>query len=333
MTVLTKLVFTRKKKLRTKGILYFWKNDPALTFHTLFFGLLCTVGLAQAPVESVHQTLDRFPNVRDFCLSDAGDEMYFSVQSPGSEISRIGYMVKSAAGWSEPGLMPFSGRYYDLEPFLSPDQKRLYFVSNRPLQRTDGAEKDMDIWYVERKDAASPWSSPMNMGAPVNSDGDEFYPSVTANGNLYFTAERAEGAGKDDIYVCRWDGKTYAAPVLLGPAINGTGLEFNAFVSRNEDFLLFTKYNSPVGLGSGDLFISRRGADGQWQPAETLGSTINTKFMEYCPFYHEKTGTLYFTSRRNALENGDFADLGRLLDAIGGSGNGLSRLYKVAWKP
>lgn len=302
----------------------------------LSFLIVCGMNfltLSAQTVSSVHPALDRLPSVRDFCMSDAGDEMYFSVQSPMGELSRIGFMTRQADGnWTNPQLLPFSGAYYDLEPFLSPDQKRLYFVSNRPLDGV-GAAKDMDIWYVERATPTTPWSAPIRVGAPVNSEANSFYPSVAANGNLYFTAEMPGGTGKDDIWMCRWDGKTYAPPVLLPGKVNTDGLEFNAFISRDEDFLLFTKYNSPGGLGSGDLYMSRRATDGTWGTPVSLGTTINSKFMEYCPFYDAAHQVLYFTSRRNTLNDGNYSDIQSLIDAAGGTSNGQSRLYQVPFRP
>ncbi|WP_321538323.1 hypothetical protein [Flavobacterium piscinae] len=47
-------------------------------------------------------------------------------------------------------MVSFTGKYKDLEPFLSTDGLKLYFASNRPLTES-GEPKDFDIWYVERK--------------------------------------------------------------------------------------------------------------------------------------------------------------------------------------
>lgn len=283
----------------------------------------------EGKVELVSEKLDRFLNVRDLCISDDHSEYYFSVQSPFQEISRIVVMKKNGGQWSEPQLMGFSGACSDLEPFLSPDQKRLYFVSNRPLKAMSDSTKDYDIWYVERKDLSSAWSEPLNMGKPVNSDRDEFYPSLSTGHNLYFTSETPSGLGKDDIYLCRWNGNAYEEPVLLNTNVNSSGMEFNAFVSRDDHFLFFTKYNSSDGLGSGDLYLSKKDRSGNWGKAENLGKDINTKFMEYCPFYDEIEEVLYFTSRRNSLQPQKFKDLEEFDRVIRGSGNGLSKLYKV----
>src|SRR5687768_16324442 len=50
--------------------------------------------------------------------------------------------------WSAPVVAPFSGKHSDIDPFITPDGKRLYFSSIRPV---DGATpRDIDIWMVER---------------------------------------------------------------------------------------------------------------------------------------------------------------------------------------
>jgi len=282
-------------------------------------------------VESVNDKLNQFVNVRDFCISDDGDEMYFSIQSPFQEISQIAFMKRIKGHWSDPQLVSFSDKYSYLKPFLSPSQNKLFFVSNRPLLDFTDKAKDYDIWWVERKDKNSPWSKPVNIGKPVNSENNEFYPSLSSNNNLYFTSEAPNGVGKDDIFFCKWEGK-YSPPTLLDTNINSTGEEFNAFISRNEDLLLFTKYNSEGGLGSGDLYIAKKEKGGAWSKAQNLGANINTKFMEYCPFYDEKNEILYFTSRRNSIQPRKFKNVADLQETILQSESGLSKIYKVEFK-
>ncbi|MXV17034.1 hypothetical protein [Hufsiella ginkgonis] len=68
----------------------------------------------------------------------------------------------------------------------------------------------------------------MHLGNEVNSPGNEFYPSVTRSGNLYFTARLARGYGEEDIVVCESVNGKFRKPVLLDTAINTKGDEFNA---------------------------------------------------------------------------------------------------------
>ena len=284
---------------------------------------------AQDPeVTLFDKKLNEFLNVRDFCISEKGNEAFFTIQSFDGKISQIAFITKEKQEWSEPVLMPFCDENMYLEPFLTYDGKQLFFVSDRPNNNSKDGKKNFDIWYVERKNPKEKWSEPINLGSPVNSELDEFYPTLSENGNLYFTLDSPNGMGKDDIYFSQWNGKNYTNPVLLNDKINSDGYEFNAFISKDENFLLYTKYNAEGGLGSGDLYISKKDSEGNWQQAENLGNTINTVSMEYCPFYDEKTNTLYFTSRRNKLSPKNFKNITEFQEYLN-SENGLSKIYKV----
>ena len=295
--------------------------------------LLCTpmVGFGQDSdeVSLFHKGLNRFLNVRDFTLSVDGQEAYFTVQSPAQDISQLVRIVKENEEWSEPELVLLDDSFMNMEPFLTRDGLRLFFASDRPLVPDDTIQKDFDIWYLERSGLKAPWSAPINMGQPVNSELDEFYPTLSENGNLYFTMDSPEGLGKDDIYRSVWNKGVYSAPELLSDSINSSGYEFNAFISPKEDFIIFTKYNEEGGIGSGDLYLSKMGVGGQWEKAKNLGMPINTKFMEYCPFYDEQNSVLYFTSRRNSLVSKKFQNLSDFEQTVNGGENGLSKLYKV----
>lgn len=275
------------------------------------------------------KSLNQFLNVRDFCISKDGAEAFFTVQSPDGTISQLARITNSGNTWSEAELLPFCDENNYMEPFLSDDGLRLYFASDRPEKGAKETNKNFDLWFVERKTVSDAWSEPINLGKPVNSGNNEFYPTLSKNNNLYFTMDAKTGKGKDDIYFCAWNGKNYAAPVLLNDNINSSGYEFNAFVSSDERFLIYTKYNTPDGMGSGDLYVAKKDPNGAWQKAENLGSMINTKYMEYCPFYDEKTQTLYFTSRRNSLQSKDFKNMDEFQNYVNQNENGLSKIYRV----
>ena len=277
-------------------------------------------------VELVNDALNTFQNVRDFCISTDTDEVYFTIQSPNQEISQI-VCVKNG-NWQKPELVSFCNEYSYLEPFLSYDGKKLYFASNRPKNDSIKTKNDYDIWFVERDNTKAKWSNPINLGNKVNSENDEFYPTLSANNNLYFTMDAKSGLGKDDIYYSKFDGKEYSEPIMLSSTINSEGYEFNAFISKDESFLIFTKYNAKDGLGSGDLYLSKKDANGEWMIGENMGNIINTKYMEYCPFYDDKTQTLYFTSRRSFLNPKKFKNLDDFQKYISEGENGLSRIYR-----
>jgi len=282
-------------------------------------------------VSFMPELMDRFPNVRDVAISPDGSEIYFSVSSFRKEFYAIVVIKINGDEWSEPVVAPFSGRYNDLEPAFSPDGLKLFFASQRPLQDTINEPKDWDIWYVERKSADAEWSAPINPGAPLNSDGNEFYPSITNNGDIYFTTTPNKNTNKEDIFVSRYSNKGFSQPVALPAEINTDGYEFNAFVAPDESYLIFSSFGREDDNGGGDLYIAFRGSDGKWQPAQNMGPEINSEQLDYCPFVDGHTQTLYFTSESSNVRK--YFDRPQTLEALEDEfyqfENGLSRIYQM----
>jgi hypothetical protein len=279
------------------------------------------------------QIFSQFPNVRDIAISSDGDEIYFSVQSYQNEISVIAWVRKENNVWSDPEITSFSGKYFDIEPFLSSDGLKLFYSSNRPLENSNST-KDFDIWYVQRENKNSGWSKPINVGEPINSDKNEFYPSIANNNNFYFTCDERGTKGKDDIFFSQWKNGKYSEPISLSDSINSEGYEFNAFIAPDESYILFTAHQREDGFGSGDLYISYKNQNGSWEKAKNLGKQINSAQMDYCPFVDTKTNTLYFTSKRSSVNNinKQFSSLQEVLNDIKRYDNGLSRIYKTSLK-
>lgn len=295
------------------------------------FLLITSISFSQNEIKVLpaFEELAKYQNIRDFSISTPQDEVYFSIQNTSEDRAVIAVMKKKNNIWQKPEITSFSGNFRNIEPFLSPDGLRLYFASNRPIEVTATKAKDYDIWYVQRKDTKSEWSEPINVGAPVNSKNDEFYPCVTLSGNLYFTSDAIKTLGKDDILVCKWDGKQYLEPENLGLKVNSAGYEFNAFVSPNERFIIYTCYGKEDGFGSGDLYISYKDKNGNWEDPKNLGADLNSKQMDYCPFYDASTQILYFTSKRIEPSQKEFKSLAEFETEITKYENGWSRIYKT----
>ncbi len=236
---------------------------------------------------------------RDFALSPDGKEIFYTLQSPQGIFQTILHMSKDAKGvWSKPAVASFAGSYSDLEPTFSPDGKKLFFVSNRPLSGT--TVKDFDIWVAEKENGR--WGDPKNLGVPVNTSEDEFYPAIGKSGNLYYTAAyKSNAVGKEDIWLSKWENGKYQEPVALDTAVNSKLYEFNAFVSPDEDYIIFTSYGRADDKGKGDLYMSMKDDSGNWQPARNL-TLLNSERLDYCPFVSFDKKILFFTSERHALK-------------------------------
>ena len=69
-----------------------------------------------------------------------------------------------------------------------------------------------------------------------------------------------------------------------------------------------------------------------WEKAKNLGSKINSKQMDYCPFYDVTSQTLYFTSKRKTENENKVSNLQEFQTLISTYENGLSRIYKYKIK-
>ena len=266
---------------------------------------------------------------RDFALSPDGNEIYYTVQVPSSMFHVIVMMKKDQNGnWSNPEVASFSGHFSDLEPAFSLDGKRLYFSSNRPV--IGDKAKDFDIWYTERINGA--WSEP-KLIIELSTPGNEFYPSVTANGNIYFTAEYKNGIGKEAIFCAKWKNGHFLSPVPLDTNVNSKTYEFNAFISPDEQFIIFSSYGRSDDKGRGDLYISMKNSEGKWQPAKNL-SILNSEKLDYCPFVSFDKKILFFTSEKSILPsnyNGKGISYAALQKISADPMNGGGNIYWVSW--
>lgn len=267
---------------------------------------------------------------RDMAISPDGNELFYTLQSPMGLFQTIVYSKKNAQGqWSAPEVAPFAGNFSDLEPAFSADGKKIYFSSNRPIEGTE--LKDFDIWMVEKENGT--WSTPKNLGSPVNTPENEFYPSITRSGNLYYTATYKNGIGKEDIFMAKWDNGHYLDPIPMDTAVNSKMYEFNAFVSPDEDFILFTSYGRKDDMGRGDLYMSKKDANGSWMPAKNLAA-INSDKLDYCPFVSFDKKILFFSSEKFNISRAYPGKPARLVDLItsfNGNQNGSGDIYWVSF--
>jgi len=299
------------------------------TYFVVLSLVFSAFGLAQNTVKPLSESLADFINVRDFTVFK--NEAYFTAQDV---LEQRTMMVKAhfiEGQWRDFERVPISGRYRDIEPFLSPDGLRLYFASNRPVTGNQ-VSAHYDIWYLHRAQLDSPWSAPIHLPGPVNTEANEFYPAVTANNNLYFTSDRDKAQRQDDIYISDWVDGQYQPVRALSDNINSPGYEFNAYVAADESFLIYTVYGAEDGLGSGDLYISYRQADGDFGPRVNLGPRINSNKMDYCPYYDASRQRLIWTSRRSAIGDAELSDVDTFIKATQQYENGLSRLYQSPFK-
>ena len=267
-------------------------------------------------------------NERGFSQSASGDTVFFAVRVGDGYVSALVMSVRRSGHWGERQVLPFSGRWFDADPSLSPDGRTLYFSSNRPVN--GGAKKDQDIWAVERTPAG--WGEPRRLSEPVNSGVNETGPWAAADGTLYFVSTRPGGLGAQDIWIAHPRGAGYEAE-NLGAPVNSAAAELWPAVSPDGALLIYTGIGRPdelLGPGNayqrGDLYLSRRSAAG-WSAPVHLPAPINSSAAECCASFARDGSRLFYTSERGLVTGGPPrrltpADLDRILaDVLNGGGN------------
>ena len=276
------------------------------------------------PVPFASDTLGAPFDVRDTAWMPSGSQLFYTVW--GRSRGTIVTISRETGSWGASEIAPFSGRYPDLEAFVTPAGDELYFVSKRPLE-AEGGEKDWDIWMTRQ--SGEGWTEPENLGPVVNTDDGEYFPSLTAEGTLYFTARREDSLGGEDIYRSRrLPEGDWAEPENLGPAINSPGPEYNALIAPDESFLIFGSVREG-DVGGGDLHIAFRDEDGTWLPARNMGEPINSPAIDYCPALTPDGRYFFFTSGRTP--DGDSRPLtyDELAEGLRGPFNGSDNLWWV----
>lgn len=275
---------------KNKGMYYFGQDDPGLTPKVFAPGFISK------------------PDVYEFgsIFSQDKTEFFFAIDDHGK--SEILYSKLQNGAWSDPKVIITHPRFGHNDPMLSPDEQRLYFISDRALDG-EGRQKDYDIWYVERK--ASGWSAPINAGKHINSSANEYYMAFTDDGAMYFSSnKRADQAQNNnfDIYKSAQVKGEFQPATKLGAGVNTPNYEADVFVAGDESYVIFCSTRED-GYGRGDLYISFKKRDGTWTESKNMGDKINTPGHQLCPFVSKDGKYLFYTSEKEIYwVNADIID-------------------------
>jgi hypothetical protein len=279
-------------------------------------------------------------------FSPDGNEFYFAKLNPTTTGSRIGLLCVSRwrkGKWSAPEVLPFSGKYLDFLPRLSPDGQAMYFESSRPTP--DSKAHALRIWKVEK--ARHGWGEPAPLPAPINApDGRSSWgASVTSDGTIYFASNR-DPSRRLQIYRARTVHGVYQEAEKLGPEINSEFNDYEPFVNGNESLLFFasagegsppyrhrpdTLYGGGYPYPRGDFYLSR-GVHGKWTPAQHLEHGVNSVADEGAPALTPDEKHLIFASERSPFvipmaKRIDMAEFERLVHS---TLNGHGNIYSIS---
>ena len=200
--------------------------------------------------------------------------------------------------WTRPKPLSFAELPSDLDPgaaFISADGRKLYFTGCGW-----GRDGGCDL-YVAECDGKQ-WSAPKPLSQSINTRNWESQPCVSADGRELFFVSRRNGNA--DIYRCQRNADgTWGEALNVGAPINTKGTEMAPFLHPDGRTLYFSS-DKHIGMGGFDLFMSRRGEDGQWQEPINLGFPINTSGDEINFFVAADGKTAFVSSQREGGQGG-----------------------------
>lgn len=174
---------------------------------------------------------------RDIAISPNGNELYYSLfQGDWNTIM----MVKRIDGvWQEPVVAPFARdtMFFFAEPALSIDGKKIFFLSTKPRENevAKGGWSNQNIWVCERQTNGN-WGEAKPLPQNIN-ELDEFYPSLTNDGTLYFCRTDAKSKISKILRSKLVNGE-YQDPIVLPAPINEKGTIFNACIAPDDSYLI-----------------------------------------------------------------------------------------------
>jgi hypothetical protein len=232
-------------------------------------------------------------------FSPEGTECFWSFWDSGVQYI---FTVKIIDGlWSRPASAEFTGSFKEDSPYFSPDGKRVYFHSKRPLPGQENTNDDWDIWYVEKENSG--WSNPKHAGLELNTNTNETFASVTRNYSVYFIALGEERI----LYKSEFKNGKYQTPQPLPEFINYK-LNFSyVYIEPDEKYIIISS-DRPGGYGDGDLYISFK-ENNSWTEPINMGTTINTPLLERAPQVTIDGKYLFFVRHElvdGRWTNGDF---------------------------
>lgn len=187
-----------------------------------------------------------------------GDKLYFTrsnfVKGKAGEdtrgINRLKIYSATLKGnkWKNVEELPFNDDLYSCgHPTLSESGDMMVFASDIP-----GGFGGTDL-YVSKYDGKT-WSTPVNLGSAINSQGDEEFPYLDAEGTLFFSSDGLPGMGGLDIFAATAEGERWGSPVNAGYPMNSSKDDFGVAYNKGKPSGYFTSNRS----GNDDIYTFKR---------------------------------------------------------------------------
>jgi outer membrane protein OmpA-like peptidoglycan-associated protein len=221
-----------------------------------------------------------------------------------------------------------NGPYNDYSPVISADEDMLMFTSRRNNTTGGAIDLNYDEYFEDVFRSYSfnnTWSTPMNMGPPVNTNGHDATLNLSADGQKLLVYIDDKGFG--NIYESTLNGENWTKPENFPKQINSKYHESSACYSYDGEILYFVS-DRENGFGGSDIYYCKKDDKGQWGDAINISTPINTKYDEESVFMMPDGKTMYFSSKGHETMGG-FDIFKSVLDSTGKWSQPMNMGYPV----
>ncbi len=198
------------------------------------------------------------------------------------EANQLAVKHRTEAGWSvsEKLNLTFKNELDHFVACLSADGKAVIFSAKLKSNIFYDPKRNEGDLYVCVKGDDNNWKAPVNLGAMINSIGEDTSPFLSADGKtLYFATDGRPGYGNQDIYVSTRNDESWtewSKPVNLGPQVNSPYFDAYYTLPAAGDYAYFVSYDK--GFGKADIFRIKLHVSSRPAPVTLVkGRVLSTK--------------------------------------------------------
>lgn len=190
------------------------------------------------------------------CLTGGGKVLYFARYDPITDYDFFRSEWDEKAGaWGEPQLIEELSTDTQEWAIWVNERETVAYVTTKGTYGDGKTLGNRDIWKSVRDNVKSPWNTPTNIGAPINTAGSEWSVFVGTDGKIYIDGAREVTVGASDVYVSASEAKV---PVNLQAPLN-SGADEREF-SLSDRFVFVSANKRPGGPGGYDIWYAVLGS-------------------------------------------------------------------------
>ncbi len=186
----------------------------------------------------------------------------------------------------------------ELMPFVTADGRMMFFTRRKHPDNLGKEKNHNDIWFAKLEN--NEWTTPKNIGMPLNNSGNNFIISISGDNNMailngIYTAFGE--CGGNGFSICnRINDSLWSIPkkIVIDNFYN-RGTQQNVTTSSDLQYFIMAVQRDDT-YGENDLYVSFRRSNGTYSEPKNMGKTINTEYAEGTPFLASDNKTLYFFS-------------------------------------